>query len=118
MPCRWVTVHGKSVRLTGRVGAATTVSQIAGISAAVIAGALAQIAIFRSPRVTPEEARDAVIRVWRDEEKGYFAEARLRPGDQPIYTPLTPLQARNLEGPEPDPSLIAMLFSRKESVDA
>lgn len=118
MPCRWVTIAGKHVRFGGTVGSATIVSQIAGISAAVIAGALAQIAIFRSPRVTPEEAREASVRVWRDEEKGYFAEARLNPGDQPIYTALTPEQARNLEGPEPDPSLIAMLFHKKEPVDA
>ena len=118
MPCSWVTVAGRHVRLTGGVGAATTVAQIAGISAAIIAGALAQVAIFRSPRVTPEEAQAAIIRVWRDEEKGYFAEARLHPGDPPVYTSLTPQQATNLQGPEPDPSLVAMLFSRKEPVDA
>lgn len=118
MPCRWVTVAGRHVRLTGRVGAATTVTQIAAVTAAMIAGALAQVAIFRSPRITPEEAREASVRVWRDEEKGYFAEARLHPGDPPIYTALTPEQARNLEGPEPDPSLIAMVLSVKESVDA
>ena len=118
MPCKWVTIAGRRVKLGGRVGAATTVTQIAGISAAVIAGALAQIAIFRSPRVTPEEAREASIRVWRDEEKGYFAEARLHPGDPPVYTALTLEQAHNLQGPEPDPSLIALVFERKEPVDA
>lgn len=118
MPCRWVTVRGRHVRLAGRVGAATTVTQIAGISAAIIAGALAQVAIFRSPRVTPEEAREASVRVWLDEEKGYFAEARLRPGDPPVYTSLTPGQATNLRGPEPDPSLIAELFRRQEPVNA
>jgi hypothetical protein len=118
MPCRWVTVAGRHVRLTGPVGAATAVSQIAGISAAIIAGALAQVAIFRSPRVTPEEAREASIRVWRDEERGFFAEARLRPGDPPVYTSLTPEQATKLRGPEPDPSLIAELFKRMEPVDA
>lgn len=118
MPCRWVTVRGTHVRLTGPVGSATMVAQIAGISAAIIAGALAQVAIFRSPRVTPEEAREASVRVWRDEEKGYFAEARLRPGGPPVYTSLTRQQATILQGPDPDPSLIAMLFSRKEPVDA
>lgn len=118
MPCRWVTVRGRHVRLSGPVGAATTVSQIAGITAAVIAGALAQVAIYRSPRITPEEAREALVRVWRDEEKGFFAEARLHPGDPPIYTSLTPLQATNLRGPEPDPSLIAELFKQREPVEA
>ena len=118
MPCKWVTIAGRHVKLGGRVGAPTTVAQIAGISAAMIAGALAQVAIFRSPRVTPEEAREASVRVWLDEEKGYFAEARLRPGDPPIYTALTPEQATNLRGPEPDPSLIAKVFERKEPLDA
>lgn len=118
MPCRWVTAAGRHVRLTGPVGAATTVTQIAGISAAIIAGALAQVAIFRSPRVTPEEAREASLRVWRDEEKGYFAEARLHPDDPPVYTALTPEQATNLRGPEPDTSLIALVFHEREPVDA
>ena len=93
-------------------------TQIAAVTAAVIAGVVVSVAIFHSPRVTPEEAREAIIRVWWNEEKGYFAEAKLHPGDLPIYTALTPGQATNLRGPEPDPSLIALCFERKEPVDA
>lgn len=118
MPCRWVTIKGRRVKLGGRVGAPTAVIQIAAVTAAVISGALAQIAIFHSPRITPEEARDAGVRVWFDEEKGYFAEARLRPGATPIYTALTPEQATNLKGPVPDPALVARLFERKEPAAA
>lgn len=118
MPCRWVTIRGGRVRLGGTVGAATATTQIAAITAAVIASALVSVAIFHSPRVTPEEARDARIRIWFNEERGYFAEARLHPSDPPIYTALTRDQANNLEGPEPDPSLIAMVFERREPADA
>lgn len=118
MPCRWVTAAGRRVRLTGTVGAATMTTQIAAVTAAVIAGAIISVEIFHSPRVTPEEAREAGIRIWWNEERGYFAEARLHPHDPPIYTALTRDQARNLEGPEPDPSLIALVFNRREPADA
>lgn len=118
MPCRWVTIRGRRVQIQGPVGMATMTTQLATISAFVIAAALATVEVFRSPRVTPEEAREAGIRVWWNEERGYFAEARLRPGDSPIYTELTPQEATNLQGPEPDPSLIALVLSPREPVDA
>jgi len=71
-----------------------------------------------SPGVTIEELRESVIRVWHNDETGYFAEARFHKDAPPIYTPLTTEQAKNLEGPEPDPSLIALVFDHKEPVDA
>lgn len=117
MPCRWVTIAGKHVKLPGPIRGPTTVAQVAGITAAVVAAALAAVEVYRSPRITPEEAKEAFVRVWWDEEKGYFAEARLHPGDPPTYTALTPEQATNLRGPDPDPSLIALLFQPKEPVD-
>lgn len=69
-----------------------------------------------SPGVSIEELRDAIIRVWHDEERGYFAEARFTPTSPAIYTLLTPDQALNLTGPEPDPSLIATVFERREPI--
>ena len=118
MPCRWVTIRGRRVRLAGPVGAATEVTQTALVAPALRLAALGLIYASHSPGVSIEQLRKAVIRIWRDEEKGYFAEARFWPGATPIYTALTPEQAHNLEGPEPDPSLIAMVFERKEPVDA
>lgn len=94
------------------------VTSTAALSPAQRLEALGLVYAAHSPGVSIEELRDASIRVWRDDEKGYFAEARFKPGAPPIYTSLTPEQARNLEGPEPDPSLIAMVFERKEPVDA
>ncbi|KPJ52073.1 MAG: hypothetical protein AMJ37_03605 [Dehalococcoidia bacterium DG_18] len=118
MPCRWVTIAGKRVRLAGPVGAATAVTQTGIVSPALRLAALGLIYASHSPGVSIEQLRKAVIRVWWNEERGYFAEARFWPGATPIYTALTPEQAHNLEGPEPDPSLIAMVFERKEPVDA
>lgn len=118
MPCRWVTIRGKRVRLSGPVGPPTIVTEIASITAMLIVASLAAVAVFHSPRITPEEAKDASLRIWLDDEKGYFAEARLRPGAPPIYTALTAEQAQRLKGPEPDPSLIALAFELKEPVDA
>jgi len=118
MPCKWVTIAGKHVKLGGKVGVATMTTQTGVLSPALRLAALGLIYASHSPRVTVEELRDAVIRVWRDEEKGYFAEARFKPGAPPIYTALTAEQAHNLEGPEPDPSLIALVFERREPVDA
>jgi len=80
--------------------------------------ALGLVYASHSPGVSIEELKDAIIRVFWNEERGYFAEARFTPKSPPIYTALTPDQAHNLEGPEPDPSLIALVFERKEPVDA
>jgi len=102
----------------GKVGPPTETTQTASLSPALRLAALGLLYAAASPRITIEELRDAIIRVWHDEEKGYFAEARFSPGAPPIYTPLTPEQAHNLEGPEPDPSLIALVFERREPVDA
>lgn len=118
MPCRWVTIAGKHVRLGGRVGAATMTTQMAVLSPALRLAALGLIYVSHSPRVSIEQLRRAVLRVFWNEERGYFAEARFTPESPPIYTALTPEQARNLEGPEPDPSLIAMVFDKREPVDA
>lgn len=118
MPCRWITVKGRRVKLGGNVGPATMTVTTAILSPALRLAALGLVYVSHSPRVSIEQLRKAIIRVWRDDEKGYFAEARFWPGAAPIYTALTPEQARNLEGPEPDPSLIAMCFDRREPVDA
>jgi hypothetical protein len=118
MPCRWVTIAGKHVKLGGVITAPTTSTQTGILSPALRLAALGLVYVSHSPGYTIEELQDAVIRVWRDDEKGYFAEARFRPGAPPIYTSLTFEQAQNLIGPEPDPHLIAMVFDRKEPVDA
>lgn len=118
MPCRWVTVRGKHVKLTGPVGAASTLTQTGALLPELRLAELGLVYASHSPGVSLEELRDATIRIWRDEEKGYFAEARFSPGSPPIYTALTREQALNLEGPEPNPSLIAMVFERREPVDA
>ena len=107
MPCRYRPRWGK-------VAAPTETTMTASLSPALRLAQLGLVYASHSPRVTIEELRDAVVRVWWDEERGYFAEARFSPAAPPIYTPLTPEQARNLSGPEPDPSLIAMVFERKE----
>jgi hypothetical protein len=118
MPCRWVTVRGRRVRLAGPVGAATMTTLTSIVSPALRLAELGLIYASHSPGVSIDQLREAVIRIWWDEEKGYFAEARFWPGATPIYTALTPEQAHNLEGPTADPSLIAMCFERKEPVDA
>lgn len=118
MPCKWVTIRGKRVKLGGGVGAPTQTTQTAILSPALRLAALGLLYAAHSPRVTTEELKDAVLRVWWNEERGYFAEARFTPKSPPIYSALTRDQAKNLEGPEPDPSLIAMAFQRTEPVDA
>jgi hypothetical protein len=118
MPCRLVTIAGQHIRLGGPVGPATVTTQTAIVAPALRLAALGLIYASHSPGVSIEQLREATIRIWWDEEKGYFAEARFWPGAAPIYTALTPEQARNLEGPESDPSLIAMCFDKKEPVDA
>jgi len=116
MPCRWITVAGKHIKLSGPVAGPTQQQQTGLVMPALRLAALGLLYASHSPRVTIEELREAVIRVWRDEEKGYFAEARLTPKLAPIYTALTTEQAQNLMGPEPDPHLIALVFDRKEPV--
>lgn len=111
MPCRWRPRWGKA-------GPSTTTTQTASLSPGLILIALGLVYTSHSPGVSLEEIREGVIRVWHNDETGYFAEARFSPGSPPIYTPLTVEQAKNLEGPEPDPSLIALVYDRKEPVDA
>jgi len=118
MPCNWITVAGKRIKLGGGVSRPTTTTQTAIIPPAVRLIALGLIYASHSPPVYTEQLREATIRIWYNEERGYFAEARFKPGDPPIYTALTTDQAHNLEGPEPDPSLIALVFDRTEPVDA
>ena len=118
MPCRWITIRGKHVRLDGPVGASTMTTQTAILSPALRLAALGLVYVTHSPAISIEQLRKAVLRVWWNEERGHFAEARFWPGATPIYTELTPEQAHNLEGPDADPSLIAMCFDRKEPVDA
>jgi hypothetical protein len=140
MPCRWTTVTeeeekkewdpergewktirvgvSRYVRLEGPVGPATMTTQTAMLSPAARLAALGLVYVAHSPRISINQLRKAVVRVFWNEERGYFAEARFTPESPPIYTALTPAQARNLEGPEPDPSLIAMVFDKREPVDA
>ena len=111
MPCRWRPRWGK-------VRAPTTQTQTGSLAPALRLAELGLVYASHSPGYTIEELRDAIIRIWRDEEKGYFSEARFKPGAPPIDTVLTAEEAKNLMGSEPDPSLIAMVFERKEPVDA
>ena len=94
----------------------TETTQVATVDVVLRLEKLGLVYASHSPGVSIEELRDAVLRIWHDEERGYFAEARFTPRSPPIYTPLTPQQATNLSGPEAEPSLIAMVFERKEPV--
>lgn len=122
--CRWRPRTGKAGRATeartivGAPGmvAVGVVSPGVALSPALRLAQLGLLYASGSPRVTIDELKDAIVRIWHDEEKGYFAEARFTPRSSPIYTQLTEGEAMNLSGPEPDPSLIAHIFERKEIV--
>jgi len=114
MGCGWITVGGKHIRIAGGVSQPTQQHAAGLLLPSLRLAALGLLYASGSPTVSIEELRDAIIRIWRDEEKGYFAEARFSPGAPPIYTMLTAEQAQNLLGPEADPHLIAMVFERKE----
>lgn len=58
----------------------------------------------------------AVYRIWSDPNRGYYAEARLTPESEPMYTQLTKEQAELLKQPEAPPELVASLFIPKPIV--
>ena len=74
MPCKWVTVRGRRVKIGGSVTAATATMQMATLAPSLRLAELGLLYASGSPTVTLEELRDAVVRVWWNEERGWFAE--------------------------------------------
>jgi len=73
--------------------------------------ALGLVYAGRSKGFTKEELKDAVIKVWYDDEEGFMAEARFKPGSPPIYRGLTDEEAFTFIKGEETGALIAKVFT-------
>lgn len=113
MPCRWVTIEGRRVRV-GPVDRPVVARPEPVLSPRERLEKLGLFYAFGSPEISIEELRDAIIRVWHDPEKGYMVEARLSPRKPPIYHYVSADEARQLESGEYPPDLIARLFTPTE----
>lgn len=109
MGCVWKTIEGRRVRV-GLAAPARIPKSVLVMSVRERLEALGLVYAAASPRITIEELRDATIRVWKDPEIGYMAEARLSPTAPPIYRRLTDEEARLIEAGKTPPELIARLF--------
>lgn len=67
-----------------------------------------------SPGFTIEELKDAILKIWWDDESGFMAEARFRPGSTPIYHSLPNEDAFLFLTKQETPALIARAFTEDE----
>jgi len=109
MGCRWKTQGGKRVR-AAPVEGPRSIASIFSINVLSLLTSLAITFVHASPALTIEELREATLRIWRDEELGYFIEARLTPASPPIYHTITPAEATALEAGRPTQEFIAHMF--------
>ncbi|MBU2060204.1 MAG: hypothetical protein KKB38_21035 [Gammaproteobacteria bacterium] len=69
-----------------------------------------------SPQRAAEEFEETVITARFDIETGWFAEARMKPGDLPIYHQITAEEAISIIKGEPSYDLMARLLRAEEYV--
>lgn len=116
MGCRWKTVKGRRVRVDTVSGPLST-KLLAGFSVADLLGEIRARMVTGSPTFTVEELRDAVIRLYYDEEKGYYVEVRRHPSLPPVIRYITQAEATRLEVNRPSPEFIARIFDWPEIPD-
>ena len=73
--------------------------------------------ISGSPTFTAEDLRDAVVRLWLDQERGYVAEVRRHPSLTPVYLSISRADADRLVAHRPTAHFLANLFDWPEVPD-
>jgi len=63
---------------------------------------------------TIEDLKDAVLKLWWDDEEGFMSEGRIKPGSPPIYRRLTDKEAFIFIKGEETGALIATAFTEDE----
>jgi len=72
---------------------------------------IGDIYISASPEFSAEELKDALVRIWYDDEERWMAEARLKPSSPPMYRSITTEVAASFLKGEPSSHQIAVLMT-------
>lgn len=113
MGCVWKTVKGRRVR-TGPVAGPVTATQTGLLDINAVLSLLKLPSVAGSARFTAHDLKDALVRIWRNPETGYFTEARFRSTAPPIYRPISQAEATAWEAGNPSEAMIAHAFTEYE----